>query len=134
MKNRKQKHMTTKNNHNGSDRILNNFVNQCKAKGTKVVALTETEPITDPISIVFCYHTNSVVLQRVGILDKLHNYLQGMKGQEKFMLEQVEDWNSEFTTMPDEIKIIWCMNIYCLTKVGIIQNDKWNGVAYLVER
>lgn len=134
MKNRKHKHMTTKNNHNGSSRILNDFVNQCKAKGTKVIVRTETEPITDPISIVFCYHTNSVVLKRVGILNQLKNYFHFMKGQEMLMLEQVVDWNSEFTTMPEEIKIIWCMNIYCLTKVGIIHNDEWNGVAYLVER
>jgi hypothetical protein len=125
--------MTTKNNHNGSSRILNEFANQCKAKGTKVVVQTEIEPLTDPISIVCSFKTNSVVLKGDS-LNKLRMYFHFMKGQEMLMLEQVVDWNSQFTTMPEYYRIIWCMNIYCLTKVGIIHNDEWNGVAYLIER
>jgi len=132
MKRRKHKHMTTKNNHNGSRKILNDLINNCKAKGTKVAIRTETEPSNDPISIVFCFNTNAVVLAG-NILQELRNYYQFMKGQEKLMLGQVIEWNRQFTNMPEKMRIIWCMNIYCLTKTGIIINDEWNGVEFLVE-
>jgi hypothetical protein len=131
MKSRKHKHLTTKNNHIGSSKTLTDFVNNCKAKGARVAVRTDTEPIADPVRITFCFKTNTVVLAG-SVLREMKNYYHFMKGNEKMMLEQVIEWNQQFTSMPDSMKCIWCMNIYCLTKAGIIINNEWNGVEYLV--
>lgn len=133
MKSRKNKHITPKDNHDNSSKILSDSINNCKYKSTKVAVRTAIEPCIDPVSIVFCFKTNAVVLAG-NILKGLQIYHQYMKGKEKFMIDQVVEWNKEFTSMPEKIRIIWCMNIYCLTKAGIIINDEWNGVEYLVER
>jgi len=130
MKSRKHKHVTTKNNQNGSKKMHDYISDVFNAKGIKTVIRTEAEPATEPIMITFCYKTNTVVYEGA-IFNEMGGYYNLMKGKETLMLDQVENWNKYFSSMTEEIKFMWCMNIYCLTKVGIIINDQWNGVEYL---
>jgi hypothetical protein len=127
-----KKNKMTANNQNSSTNIMENIFNQLKVQGTKVLVRTEKEPLTVPMQITFCYKSNTIHFEG-GFYRELNPYFLLMKGKEKVMLDQVENWNNHFSSLSEELKSLWCLNIYCLTKVGIIKNDKWNGVEYLVE-
>ena len=126
-----KKNKTTSNNQNTSSNIVEDILNQHKAQGGKVLVRTEKEPLTAPMQITFCYKSNTIHFEG-GFYRELNPYFQLMKGKEKLMLDQVENWNNHFSCLSEELKSLWCLNIYCLTKVGIIKNDYWNGVVYLV--
>jgi len=92
--------------------------------------------------IGFFYKKSRVEIQdENGSLNKMINIfdqakVETIKNNTEFLLEQLEWFNENFQNEYQFSKLeknVFAMNVYWLTKIGIIENNEFNGMMILTE-
>lgn len=90
----------------------------------------------------FFYKKSRVELESIdGVLNKMINafeeaQVEKIKNNTEFLLEQLECFNENFQNnyqFSKSEKNVFAMNVYWLTKIGVIENNEFNGMMVLIE-
>jgi hypothetical protein len=60
--------------------------------------------------------------------------LISLEGGPSFMFDQLDqliEWREEGHAFTQDESMIWCMNIYHLTRLGHLLNDEFNGTSFM---
>ena len=127
MKNRKNKPNTTEKNHYDQKLGSVNLITENMKNGIG--------------EVIYHYKAHAIVLPMNTHNDILVPYLRNYmfehkkKENQEVYLDQldsvVSEWDIQGGSLPDRISNLFCMNVFVLTELGIIENDEWNGVQYI---
>ena len=92
--------------------------------------------------MAFFYKKSRVELESIdGVLNKMINgfeqvQVETIRNDTDFLLEQLECFNENFQNnyqFSKSEKNVFAMNVYWLTKIGVIENNEFNGMMVLIE-
>jgi hypothetical protein len=90
----------------------------------------------------FFYKKSRVELESSdGLLNKMINafeqvQVETIRNDTDFLLEQLECFNENFQNnyqFSKSEKNVFAMNVFWLTKIGVIENNEFNGMVILIE-